>query len=108
MKATKVLILASSAACVLVSIRLNNDMAQRRAERLGAACEQFNAKYHRYPHKLDELVPEFAPSVPMAKYAFLTSKFTYSEREHTIIFYETPPFGRAFYHIDSKYWGYLD
>ena len=110
MKAAKVLVFSLAAACVLVSIRLNNDMAGRRAERLATACEQFNAKYHRYPHKLEELVPEFLPAVPLAKYVLngQSAHFVYLEGDRTIMFYDVPPFGRSYYHLGSRWWGHMD
>jgi hypothetical protein len=109
MKAAKVLIITLASMCVVLSLALNNAMADRRMERVAAACEQFNAKYHRYPHTLEELVPEFLPSVPLAKYVLNQwSSFAYSEEWHWLMYYQRPPFGRKFYTLGTKEVWYLD
>lgn len=45
-------------AIVLVSARMNSQLAGRRADRLVVAVQSFHAKYARYPETLEELVPE--------------------------------------------------
>jgi len=51
-------------AAVGSSVRLQcvckNRMADRRAIKIGNACLAFRVKYQRYPHRLDELVPEIS------------------------------------------------
>jgi hypothetical protein len=90
---------------------LQNRIADRRAIKIGNACLAFRAKYHRYPETLTELVPEFIPSVPLAK-PLAGIGFFYSSHSsggEPMFFYEAlPPFGRRFYHMEKGYWGYLD
>lgn len=87
-------------------------MADHRAVMLGNACLAFHAKYHRYPITLNELVPEFIPAVPLAKYTFLGEPFFYSsgnDGRGPKLYYEAmPPFGRRFYHMETDSWGFLD
>jgi hypothetical protein len=92
---------------------LQNRLADHRAVELGKACLAYHAKYNHYPQRLDDLVPEFIPSVPVAKYTlggggsfFYISHSTGSE---PMLFYEAmPPFGRRFYHMETGGWGFLD
>ncbi len=96
---------------VFVTNNLQNRMADRRAIALGNACLAYRAKYQHYPQRLQELVPEFLPSVPVAKYA-LSGFFFYSRPssggEPMLYYEELPPFGRRFYHMETGRWGYLD
>jgi hypothetical protein len=90
-----------------------NQMADRRAIKIGNACLAFHAKYQRYPNRLQELVPEFLPAVPVAKYMLGGADhfFYFSPPSGTepMLYYEAlPPFGRRFYHLESGAWGYLD
>jgi hypothetical protein len=102
-----------AAAAVFVTNVLQNRMADHRAIELGNACLAYHAKYQHYPQHLDELVPEFIPSVPVAKYTLLGGEgFYYISRANggePMLFYEAlPPFGRRFYHMETGGWGYLD
>ncbi len=102
-----------AAISILVTNGLQNRIADRKAIMVGDACEAYRAKYHHYPKQLSALVPEFIPSVPSAKYGLLGGEhFFYSSRDddaEPILFYQAvPPFGRRFYHMKSRSWGYLD
>ncbi len=101
-----------AAVAVFGSNALQNRMADRRAIKIGNACLAFRVKYQRYPHRLDELVPEFLPSVPVAKYTLGGDHFFYfsapSGREPMLFYEALPPFGRRFYHMETGGWGYLD
>lgn len=102
-------------ACVAVFVAnaMQNRMANRRAVEIGQACLAYHAKYRHYPQRLDELVPEFLPSVPLAKYSLGGSAvFFYAWRPdggEPMLFYEAmPPFGRRFYHMETGRWEFLD
>ena len=101
-----------AAAAVFVANVLQNRMADHRAIALGNACLAYHAKYQHYPQRLDELVPEFIPSVPLAKYTLGGGSFFYSAglsgREPMLYYEALPPFGRRFYHMETGGWGYLD
>jgi hypothetical protein len=113
LRAAKAGIYLLAAVSILVTIGLQNRMADRRAVKLGEACLAYRAKYHHYPKTLEALVPEFASSVPVARYGLLggDSFFYYSQdgdREPMLYYEAIPPFGRRFYHMESRSWGYLD
>ena len=91
---------------------LQNRLADRRAVVIGNACLAYRAKYHLYPAKLEDLVPEFLPSVPRAKWngeSFKYSTWLLDPDHEPMLYYAAvPPFGRRFYHMKSGAWGYLD
>jgi hypothetical protein len=102
-----------AAVAVFAANVLQNRMADRRATALGNACLAYHAKYQHYPQRLDELVPEFIPSVPAAKYTLGGGgNFFYYSRptggEPMLYYRALPPFGRRFYHMETGGWGYLD
>jgi len=98
---------------IFVTLGLQNRMADHRAVKLGDACLSYRTKYHHYPANLEVLVPEFIPSVPVARYGlFRKDRFWYisnrDNREPMLYYQALPPFGRRFYHMESRSWGYLD
>ena len=102
-----------TAVAIIACNSLQNRMADRQAIKIGNACLAFHAKYQRYPEDLNELVPAFLPSVPVAKYSLMgNAVFFYSSpivgREPMLYYQVIPPFGRRFYHMETGTWGYLD
>jgi len=113
LRVSKIGIYLLAAFSILITNNLQNRMADRRAVKLGDACLAYRAKYHHYPKRLKELVPEFMSSVPVAKYSLVGNEiFFYFSRDddrEPMLYYEAvPPFGRRFYHMESRSWGYLD
>jgi hypothetical protein len=100
-----------AAFAVLSANAIQNRIADQRAVVLGNACLAFHGKYHRYPQRLQELVPEFISALPAAK-SLSGIAFVYVPNPsggEPMLFYEAvPPFGRRFYHIESRSWGFLD
>lgn len=87
----------------------NNQLARRRADVLIAACRQYETRHNRLPDRLDELVPDFVPSVPLAKYTLVFNTFTYMARpgHHSLVWIALPPFGRWYYVFEENRWGSL-
>jgi len=87
-------------------------LTQCRAARLGEACQAYRAKYHHYPERLDDLVPEFIASVPAARVGiFGEDDFGYSSHDGTqpFVYYNClPPFGTCYYYVESRCWAFLD
>jgi hypothetical protein len=107
----KIAIYVLTGVAVLGSNTLQNRIADRRAIAIGNACLAYRAKYHQYPAELKDLVPEFLPSVPVAKWSgehFSYSRALDPDREPMLYYAAVPPFGRRFYHMESGGWGYLD
>lgn len=95
-------------------VMANNDYQLKRAEenaqRVVAACEEFHADHGRFPKSLDELVPEYMPSVPTAKNSMGWSDFIYiSGPENTLLgWYVVPPYLRKTYDFETRQWRYID
>lgn len=98
------------AVAVVGSNHINNKIAKHRADKLIEACVQYQNKYHRYPSKLEELVPEFIPNVPSAKLTFGFNKFKYisSDKHHSLMYVHFAPFARTYYDFEKGKWGSLD
>jgi hypothetical protein len=96
----------------LGTTRVHRRLTQCRAVDLGKACQAYRAKYHHYPERLDDLVPEFIRSVPRATVGiFGEDGFYYSSHEGTepFIYYNClPPFGNCYYYVESHCWRFLD
>lgn len=76
-----------------------------------AACQAYQVKHGILPATLQQLVPEFLPAVPRAKYTLAYGEFTYSAssaNDHTLMYVALPPFGRRFYHFEQGIWTTLD
>lgn len=103
-------IYAVMVALIIGANAVNNMVAEGRAKDIIAACEQFKAKSGRYPEKLSELVPDFLPAIPAAKYSLTGSAFRYFAREnsHALMYEAVPPFGRKYYVFERKTWEFVD
>lgn len=101
---------------VLSTIRINNEIARSRAEKVIFAVKQYKAKYQQYPETLQTMVPEFLPSVPLAKYTLEFNGFKYWRHDYkylnqnnaTLLYVKFPPFGRPMFDFERDEWGYID
>ena len=85
--------------------------ATTHAARVIAACRAFEVRHGMLPDRLEDLVPEFLPNVPRAKYTLAWGGFTYSmaaKTQHTLMYVTLPPFGRRVYHFEEERWSQLD
>jgi hypothetical protein len=99
------------AVAIVATIYLNNRIASRQADRVIAACRQYETKYRRLPDTLQEVVPEFLPGIPRAKYTLLYGDFSYFvsyEKKHHLYYVAFPPFARAIYSFESGRWSTFD
>jgi hypothetical protein len=103
-------IIMAAVILVFVANTMNNKLARQRAEEVVAAIEAFRAKENRYPANLQELVPGYLPSVPLAKYTLMFNEFRYlpSVTDPSLMYIALPPFGRPTYRFKERRWGYLD
>ena len=97
---------------VLRPDRAGSERARKNADVLIAACRAFQAKHGRFPTTLEELVPDFLPALPRAKYDGPHFGFTYEPNadstRHVLGWTEVVPFGRPYYVLEEDRWGYLD
>lgn len=78
-------------------------MAKANAQRIVAACDEYHAANGRFPETLDELVPQYLPSIPRAKYCLDFGDFVYSDDERpTLIWYVVPPYHRRIYNFETR------
>lgn len=95
----------------VATMQFHTATAQNHAEQVIAACRAYQARHGTLPDRLEELVPEFLPKVPRAKYALQWAEFTYwtsGKTAHTLMYVALPPFGRRLYHFETAQWSQLD
>lgn len=104
------LLLAATAVAIMLTINLNNTLAQQRAQQLIAAIEIYRAASGRYPPTLDALVPGYIDTIPQAKYTLTFNRFLYLNRARrvSLAYVDVPPFGRPSYDFANRRWGYSD
>lgn len=95
---------------VLLNNNLQCKIAEANAPRIVSACDKFHAAHGRYPENLNELVPDYLPSVPRAKYCIRFGEFHYwrAYGRYYLLWYKVPPFGRKIYDSSRGTWGYID
>jgi hypothetical protein len=98
------------AVAVLGTKYTNEVIARHRADMVISAVRHYEHRHNRLPTQLEELVPDFLPSVPRAKYTLLFGSFWYlaSPNHHTLMWMTFPPFGRMLYRFEDGKWGQLD
>ena len=95
----------------VATMRFHTATAQNHAEHVIAACRAYQAQHGKLPDRLAELVPEFLPAVPKAKYTAQWGEFSYwasDNQTHTLMYVALPPFGRRLYHFEQARWSQLD
>jgi hypothetical protein len=87
-------------------------VAESNGQRVVAACEEYHAANGRFPRTLDELVPKYINSVPVAKYCLGPgSRFFYGAPPHgnAMLAWEiVAPHYRRTYNFGTRSWAYLD
>lgn len=87
-------------------------IAEGNAQRVVAACEAYHAASGRFPKKLDELVPQYMSSVPVAKYTMGPwGRFVYSNGgsgKPMLFWYVVPPYYRRSYDFETRRWRYFE
>lgn len=110
-RATRAALYLLLGAATIGALRFHSFTARTNAARVIEACRSYEARHGAYPERLPDLVPEFLPSVPRAKYVLLWGDFTYWSSpgpSHTLMYVAVPPFGRRLYHFEANRWGQLD
>jgi hypothetical protein len=95
---------------VMANDSFQRKIAEENAPCIITACEQYHTDNGKYPKALVDLVPQYLPSVPLAKYCLMFGEFFYWNMEDhpQFLWYATPPFGRKIYTFDDRRWGYID
>ncbi|MBF0336212.1 MAG: hypothetical protein HQL05_00120 [Nitrospirae bacterium] len=104
----------SATLITMQAVRLNNeindDISKERASLIIDTCERYKVKNDHYPNTLSQLIPEFLPSIPVARYSLASNEFHYHASDDSpILWYMArPPFGKQVYSFEQKRWKYLD
>ena len=103
-------IYAVAVAGVITVNRLNNQLAERRAQTLIAACRRYRQTSGEFPARLSDLVPGALPVVPRAKLAVAYAEFSYTvvTGRHQLSWTVFPPFARRVYTFEDDRWQRLD
>jgi hypothetical protein len=102
-------------ALTLAVLWVNKDyqiaVAKENAPRVVAALEKYHADNGKFPKTLDELVPQYLLSVPVAKHC-LYGRFeylNYGESATPILYWVVvPPHLRNVYNFETKEWRHLE
>ena len=84
-------------------------VAEARSHRVVAACEAYRTVNGKFPEKLDDLVPQYMPYVPSARYCpGPWSQFLYfNSGSPSLLWYIFPPYGRKIYDFETRRWHYM-
>ncbi len=79
---------------------IRRTLFQYRVTKMGDVCLAYGAKYHYYPERLNDIVPEFISSIPKINVGILGDEdFGYSSHDgaEPFIYYNClPPFGHCY------------
>lgn len=94
----------------MVITMANDHFARKNAGRIIAAAENYAQRTGAYPGQLADLVPEFLPVLPIAKYTLNDNDFKYIARgkQHILTYVKKPPYGKVYYVFEEKRWGTTD
>lgn len=87
--------------------KLQLGIAEANAQRVVSACEAYHAAHGEFPETLDELVPKYLKSVPVAKYC-LQGRFLYFPHSPMLVWHVVPPYYRKIYNFETRNWSYLE
>ena len=106
----KAAIVACFGIASLLLIRLDVSTAEDHARQVIDAVKAFKATRHHFPERLEELVPEFLPAIPAARWAVAAGGFRYFANGgyHLLMYVTFPPFGRTTFNFENDRWGSLD
>jgi len=105
----KIAIPALTLGLVLANNAVQIKIAEANAPRIITACEGFYAANGRFPKSLDELVPQYIPSVPRAKYCLFYGQFDYfNYGKPMLVWCVVPPFDRRIYDFETRRWNYIE
>lgn len=101
---------ALTLAIVRVNDAVQREVAEVNARRIVAACERYAAENGELPRRLEELVPRYMDSIPVAKYCLSPmGRFQYFNSGSPMLVWPiVPPYYRKIYNFDSRTWSYLD
>jgi hypothetical protein len=109
-RARKVLIYAVMVVAIFASFNLNNRLAGQRAAVVIAAIDKFHDQRGRYPNSLQELVPEYMPTIPRANFTLKAGAFNYGAygEAPSLMYFSYWPFARRYFNFKGRKWNLID
>lgn len=110
LRAAKLLVYLMMAIAIGTTIRIDLNQAKRHAETLIVALKQYQARHGSYPEQLEQLVPEFLPTIPQARFCLTANTFFYraADNSHTLSYMVMPPFGWESHNLETGRWTIRD
>ena len=112
LRAARTLLYLLMAAAILITVRIDMSGAREKGDTLVAALQAYQAKTGQYPDKLGQLVPDYLPAIPKARFSLSMNEYRYfvsnDKDSHTLSYIAMPPFGFTYYNLEKGQWAVKD
>lgn len=112
LRAARTLLYLLMAVAIFVTIRVDLANTRDKADTVIAALKAYHAKTGHYPDKLEQLVPEYLPAIPKARFSLTMNEFRYfvsqGKDSHNLSYIAMPPFGFTYYNLENGQWAVKD
>jgi hypothetical protein len=92
---------------IMALFMFNRQVGTQRADDLVKAVEAYSAKHGQFPQNLEQVVPDFMSSIPLARYTLASNDFSYRtgpDGKHVLSWTAMPPLARRSYTFEEKRW----
>ena len=92
---------------IMALFMFNRQVGTQRADDLVKAVEAYSAKHGQFPQSLEQVVPDFMSSIPLARYTLGSNDFSYRtgpDGKHVLSWTDMPPLARRSYTFEEKRW----
>lgn len=114
LRAARTLLYLTMALAILATIRIDLAGARGKADAIVAALKSHQAKTGHYPDTLEQLVPDYLPAIPKARFSLTMNEYRYhvarsdGRESHTLSYIAMPPFGFSYYNLEKGQWAVKD
>lgn len=112
LRAARGLLWVLTALASLATINIDLGHAREKGDLIVAALKAYHAKTGQYPEQLQQLVPEYLPAIPKARFALVMNDFRYmvsrDKVNHMLVYVAMPPFGFHYYNLEKGEWAVKD
>lgn len=112
LRAAKAALYLAMAAAVLVTVRIDLEQTRAKAETIIGALKAYQAKSGQYPDTLEQLVPDYLPAIPKARFSLTMNEFRYfvskDKDSHNLSYIAMPPYGFTYYNLEKGQWAVKD
>ena len=110
-RALVALITAGALAADVGAYWVYDSIAAKRVAEVADASARYKARTGAYPQRLQALVPDFLPEVPVAKPGLVTFGnilYLYKKSDPGLMYVSFPPFGRKVLNVETREWTMMD